>query len=124
MGGINYIVHVAGVALYVIMLAMCVSYLQGKYKLLSISNCKGVSINMKSTGIVRRVDPLGRVLIPKELRRTLGIAEKDGLEIFMDSDKIIFQKYEPACIFCGSADEIEYYKGKIICGECFSEMIK
>ena len=79
---------------------------------------------MKSTGIVRKVDQLGRVVIPKELRTTLGIAEKDGLEIFMDSDKIIFQKYEPACIFCGSADDVEYYKGKLICGECMGDMKK
>ena len=79
---------------------------------------------MKSTGIVRRVDQLGRVVIPKELRRTLGIAEKDGLEIFMDSDRIIFQKYEPACIFCDSADDVVNFKNKNICGECFSEMIK
>ncbi len=79
---------------------------------------------MKSTGFARKVDQLGRVVIPKELRRTLGIAEKEGLEIFMDSDKIIFQKYEPACIFCGNADRVEYYKGKMICGECMEEMKK
>ncbi len=79
---------------------------------------------MKSTGIVRKVDQLGRVVIPKKIRTTLGIAEKDGLEIFMDSDKIILQKYEPACIFCGSADNVENYKGKIICGECLEEMKK
>ena len=79
---------------------------------------------MKSTGIVRKVDQLGRVVIPKELRKTLGIAEKDGLEIFMDSDKIIFQKYEPACIFCDSADDVINFKNKNICGECYLEMIK
>ena len=79
---------------------------------------------MKSTGIVRKVDQLGRVVIPMELRKTLGIGIKDSLEIFMDSDKIIFQKYEPACIFCDSADDVVNFKNKNICGECFSEMIK
>ena len=79
---------------------------------------------MKSTGIVRRVDQLGRVVIPMELRRTLGIGIKDGLEIFMDSDRIILQKYEPACIFCGNADEVVNFKNKNICGECYMEMIK
>ncbi len=73
---------------------------------------------MKSTGIVRKVDELGRIVIPKELRKTLGIQEKDPLEIYVDAEKIILQKYEPACIFCGSADNAENYKGKIICGEC------
>jgi len=56
---------------------------------------------MKSTGVVRKVDELGRVVIPIELRRTLGIAEKDALEIYVDHEKIILKKYEPACIFCG-----------------------
>ena len=79
---------------------------------------------MKSTGIARKVNPLGRVVIPKELRITLGIAEKDGLEIFMDSDKIILQRYEPACLFCDSADEVVYYKGKMICRECLEDMKK
>jgi len=79
---------------------------------------------MKSTGIVRRVDQLGRVVIPMELRRTLGIGIKDGLEIFMDSDRIILQKYEPACIFCGNADEVVNFKNKNIYGECYMEMIK
>ena len=56
---------------------------------------------MKSTGIVRKVDELGRVVLPIELRRTLDIAEKDALEIYVDSDRIVLRKYEPACIFCG-----------------------
>ena len=57
---------------------------------------------MKSTGIVRKVDELGRVVIPIELRRTLGIEEKDALEIYTDNEKIVLKKYEPACIFCQS----------------------
>jgi len=79
---------------------------------------------MKSTGIVRKVDELGRIVIPIELRRTLGIQIKDSLEIYTDSDKIILKKYEPACIFCDSADDVINFKNKNICGECFSEMIK
>lgn len=73
---------------------------------------------MKSTGIVRKVDELGRIVLPIELRRTLNINEKDSLEIFVDTDKIVLQKYEPACIFCGSADDIITYKGRNICAEC------
>lgn len=77
---------------------------------------------MKSTGIVRKVDELGRVVIPIELRRTLSIEEKDALEIYVDSDRIVLKKYEPACVFCGNADEITNFKGKNICGECMSAM--
>ncbi|QRF22332.1 AbrB/MazE/SpoVT family DNA-binding domain-containing protein [Alicyclobacillus sp. TC] len=79
-------------------------------------------ILVKSTGIVRKVDELGRVVIPIELRRTLGIGEKDALEIYVDGDRIILKKYEPACIFCGQADEIVHFKGKNICPSCISEM--
>lgn len=77
---------------------------------------------VKSTGIVRKVDELGRVVIPIELRRTLGIGEKDALEIYVDGDRIILKKYEPACIFCGQADEIIHFKGKNICPSCITEM--
>ena len=57
---------------------------------------------MKSTGVVRKVDELGRIVIPIELRRTLGIGEKDALEIYVDADTIILKKYLPACIFCNT----------------------
>ncbi|WP_232699003.1 AbrB/MazE/SpoVT family DNA-binding domain-containing protein [Brevibacillus daliensis] len=77
---------------------------------------------MKSTGIVRKVDELGRVVIPIELRRTLGIAEKDALEIFVDGERIILKKYEPACIFTGNADDLVYFKGKMISKSCIKEM--
>jgi transcriptional pleiotropic regulator of transition state genes len=73
---------------------------------------------MKSTGIVRKVDELGRVVIPIELRRTLGIDEKDSLEIFTENEKIILKKYEPACIFCGNAADTQHYCGKLICRHC------
>ena len=77
---------------------------------------------MKSTGIVRKVDELGRVVIPIELRRTLDIAEKDALEIYVDADKIILKKYEPACVFCGSADNVINYKNKNVCQACLTEL--
>jgi transcriptional pleiotropic regulator of transition state genes len=79
---------------------------------------------LKSTGIVRKVDELGRVVIPIELRRTLGIEEKDALEIYVDNEKIILKKYEPACIFCGNAEDVTNYKGKNICKECFATMAR
>lgn len=70
---------------------------------------------MKSTGIVRKVDELGRIVLPIELRRTLGIEEKDRIEIFVDGESIILRKYQPACIFCDNAKDIINYKGKNIC---------
>ncbi len=76
---------------------------------------------MKSTGIVRKVDELGRVVIPIELRRTLNIEEKDALEIYVDGEHIILKKYEPACIFCGNAKDVAQYKGKNICPSCMAE---
>jgi transcriptional pleiotropic regulator of transition state genes len=77
---------------------------------------------LKSTGIVRKVDELGRVVIPIELRRTLNIAEKDALEIYVDGEHIILKKYEPACIFCGNARNVINYKGKNICPDCVEEL--
>lgn len=77
---------------------------------------------LKSTGIVRKVDELGRVVIPIELRRTLNIAEKDALEIYVDGEHIILKKYEPACIFCGNARDVVNYKGKNICPDCAQEL--
>lgn len=79
---------------------------------------------MKSTGIVRRVDELGRIVLPIELRRMLDIVEKDALEIYVDDDGIVLKKYAPACIFCGSADEIVNFKGKKLCSECLAELQK
>ncbi|MEA1960569.1 MAG: AbrB/MazE/SpoVT family DNA-binding domain-containing protein [Bacillota bacterium] len=79
---------------------------------------------MKSTGVVRKVDELGRIVIPIELRRTMSIEEKDALEIYVDTDKIILKKYEPACIFCGNAEEVINYKGKNLCKNCLTELTK
>lgn len=77
---------------------------------------------MKSTGIVRKVDELGRIVLPIELRRTLGIEEKDRIEIFVDGESIILRKYRPACIFCDNAKDIINYKGKNICPDCIRAM--
>ena len=77
---------------------------------------------MKSTGIVRKVDELGRVVIPIELRRTLDIEEKDALEIYVEGEHIILKKYSPACIFCDDARDVTQYKGKNICKSCLTEM--
>lgn len=77
---------------------------------------------MKSTGIVRKVDELGRIVLPIELRRTLGIEEKDRIEIFVDGESIILRKYQPACIFCDNAKDIINYKGKNICLDCIRAM--
>ena len=77
---------------------------------------------LKSTGVVRKVDELGRIVIPIELRRTMGIEEKDALEIYVDSEKIILKKYEPACIFCGNAEDVMSYKGKNLCRHCIGEL--
>ncbi|WP_394897762.1 AbrB/MazE/SpoVT family DNA-binding domain-containing protein [Clostridium butyricum] len=79
---------------------------------------------MKSIGIVRKVDELGRIVIPMELRRTLGIAEKDAVEIFVDGEQIVMKKYNPSCIFCGEARNVIRYKGKNICKDCLEEMKK
>lgn len=77
---------------------------------------------MKSTGIVRRVDELGRVVLPIELRRTLEIEERDQLEIMLEDDRIVLRKYQPTCIFCGAEADLLEYRGKRICGKCLKEI--
>lgn len=77
---------------------------------------------MKSTGIVRKVDELGRVVIPIELRRTLNLNEKDAVEIFVEGDTIILKKYLPACIFCGQAKNVKTIRDKKICNVCLDEI--
>ncbi len=79
---------------------------------------------MKETGIVRKVDELGRIVLPIELRRTLDIAERDPLEIYVDGTSIILRKHEAACVFCGSAKDVSEFKGKNICTACRAELKK
>lgn len=107
-----------------------ISYLLEKTLLLdircqSVQRIHGRKKNMvKSTGIVRKVDELGRIVIPIELRRTLDIGIKDSLEIYVEDDQIILKKYTPACAFCANASGITIFKGKNICSECLSELSK
>lgn len=77
---------------------------------------------MKTVGIIRKVDELGRIVLPVELRRTLGIAERDELEIITENDRIILRKYEPCCIFCASEKELTAYGGRNICRGCIRKM--
>ena len=77
---------------------------------------------MKSAGIVRSTDYLGRIVIPKELRNVLDISENDCLEIFTEGEQIILKKYQPACIFCGDAKDVINYKGKNICKCCMEDI--
>ena len=79
---------------------------------------------MKSTDIIRKVDELGRVVLPIELRRSLDIMEKDELEIFTDGGRIVLQKFEPACVFCNSSDGLVAYCGKNVCKNCIRNMAK
>lgn len=79
---------------------------------------------VKSTGVVRKIDELGRVVLPMELRRTMGIAEKDPLEIFTEEDRIVLRKYTPGCSFCGNPNELSYVMGKAICGKCAEQIVK
>ena len=77
---------------------------------------------MKSTGIVRRIDQWGRIVLPAELRRTLEIEEKDTMEIFVDGSSIVLKKYAPACIFCDSSRDVSQFKGKSVCARCLRQL--
>ena len=79
---------------------------------------------MKSTGIVRRIDDLGRIVLPIEIRKNLSLASKDAVEIFVNEDTIVLKKYEPSCIFCGSIEETKLYKGKLVCEKCLNDLKK
>lgn len=84
--------------------------------------CREEWSGMKATGIVRKVDELGRIVLPIELRRTLDINIKDPIEIYVDGDYILLKKYEPACIFCGNAKDVKVIHGKNVCSNCVTEM--
>lgn len=79
---------------------------------------------MKGTGIIRRVDELGRIVIPIELRNKFAILEKDPIEIFVDGSNIVLRKYEPNCIFCQSPKKLSKYKEKLICDKCLGKLAK
>ena len=77
---------------------------------------------MKSTGIVRKVDELGRIVLPIEMRRTLDIGEKDALEIYVEGDNVILRKHQSACIFCGKGKETVELAGKNVCASCVGKL--
>ena len=77
---------------------------------------------MKSTGIVRKVDELGRIVLPIELRRTLEIAEKDALEIYVDGSTIVLKKFRPSCIFCDRSRDLVVYRDKNVCPRCLKDL--
>ena len=79
---------------------------------------------MKSTGIIRKVDELGRIVLPKEMRTTFDIKERDPIEIFVEGDNIILKKYNPTCVFCGNSENIYIYSGKNICKNCLDDLKK
>lgn len=79
---------------------------------------------MKATGITRKIDELGRIVLPIELRRTLEIGEKDPIEIYVEEDRIILKKFKQSCAFCGSNENIIEFKGKYVCADCITQLKK
>ena len=78
---------------------------------------------MKATGIVRNLDTLGRVVIPKEIRNSFNMNERQAVEIFVGSDEnIVLKKYERGCIFCNQAEGVVEFRGRLICEECLREL--
>lgn len=78
---------------------------------------------MKLSGIVRKIDELGRIVIPVELRRTLHVDIGDAFEVFMDEDRIYLKKYTPACLFCDNTEQLVYFKGKMVCSSCMTDIL-
>ena len=77
---------------------------------------------MKSTGMFRCMDKTGRIVLPMEIRTRLSIKEGDPLEIMMEDDRIILQKYQPSCVFCKGSDNIVYFQGKRVCAACLAQI--
>lgn len=77
---------------------------------------------MRSIGIVRKVDHLGRIVLPKELRDLMNLRPHDGVEIFIDDNAIVLKKYNPSCVFCGAAQQLVEFRGRIICESCLAGM--
>ena len=94
------------------------TYYNGDNSLIYEILSEGMYKYMKSTGIIRKVDELGRIVLPIELRRVLDIAERDELEIFTENDRIVLQKYQTSCIFCNSTKELVKFKDKHVCESC------
>lgn len=79
---------------------------------------------MKSVGIVRKIDELGRIVLPIELRRTLDLKEKDSVEITAEGESIVLRKYQPNCIFCENSKNLIEYKGKLVCSRCVASLLE
>ena len=79
---------------------------------------------MKSTGITRAIDNLGRFVVPKELRDSFQLGEKDQLEIYTEGDRIILQKYMPGCVFCGEIEDVVFFAHKRVCPACLNQLKK
>ena len=77
---------------------------------------------VKSIGIVRKIDELGRIVLPIETRRQLELEPRDGVEIFVDEDMVILKKYQPCCIFCGDGADVTLFRGKKVCKKCIAEL--
>jgi transcriptional pleiotropic regulator of transition state genes len=77
---------------------------------------------MKSTGVVRKIDELGRVVLPSELRRVFGIHEGDELEISVNGEQIILQKRQDLCLFCGAESPAIEYRSRRVCEDCAGEL--
>lgn len=77
---------------------------------------------MKATGIVRRLDDLGRLVLPKELRKTMNVGSGESLEIYVDGDEIILKKYRPGCVFCGEIADVKEFEGEFVCSECAEQL--
>lgn len=77
---------------------------------------------MKSTGIVRKVDELGRIVLPVEMRRTLDIAERDALEIYVEGEMIVLRKHQEACVFCNNVKDVKSFMGKNVCPDCVKKL--
>lgn len=77
---------------------------------------------MKPTGFVKRIDEMGRIVIPKNVRQTINVTTGDSLQFFIDGDGIVMKKFSSACEFCGSDNDLTELKGKYICAECVSHL--
>ena len=77
---------------------------------------------MKSTGFVRQIDPLGRIVLPRDLRKSLELNERDSVEFFLDGNTIVIKKYQASCIFCGNAEDLISFKGKCVCPSCAKKL--
>ena len=77
---------------------------------------------MKSTGIIRNIDELGRIVVPKEMRKKMEISDADPIEIYVEEDKIILKKHQLVCTFCGSDEALVDFKGKKLCKNCALEI--